>query len=149
MMRPIRAHASARWVRMALGAACVVLIGYLLWHYYVTIPAWGNVPFDSSEWKAVAHQQDKDIRGKMLRSLLLGRSIRGLTRSEVAHLLGEPDSQLELTSSGKKRPGSEPAHSAEYWYDLGYHHGFGIDLDFLVVCFSEDGKVRAWRVHRD
>lgn len=90
--------------------------------------------FNSTEWK---NPTEANSRISMINALLLTHTLKGMTRSEVIHLLGEP-------------PASEYFRDWDFVYRLGNERGlFSIDSEWLVVKFGPDGKVAAWDVVRD
>jgi hypothetical protein len=82
-------------------------------------------PFDREVWIREAGSEARDNpRGGMAKAVVRMLETRRPTRDEVRRILGRPES-----GDG----------SAQYQYVLGMWSGFGVDLDFLHVYFTDDG----------
>lgn len=97
--------------------------------------------FDAQVWKQSSDDQSQwPPRLCMVNSLIRSKKLRGLTKSEVVELLGEP--------AGKGFPFG--ASSCDIHYYLGQERGFmGIDSEWLFITFGEDGKVNRYWLYTD
>ena len=112
-----------------LGAAYVGLHFFIWWFFE---PPWDNDDFDRDAWIALRDNMDRsNPRGEMYDDLVANHLKVGMTRDEVAMLLGEPD-------LSEKRPDS-------WMYRLGMWSGYRMDYDALQVSFDEHGRVTGVR----
>ena len=113
-----------------------------------------HVPFDSERWKQPVDDkvQSECIRGRMVRDLILHRTLDGLTRDETKELLGTPGEIGSHTRATRIEDLACPEVAimrARRWqYYLGFCSGFQIDADLLVVEFGEDGRVRRYYTYQ-
>ena len=88
--------------------------------------------FNSSKWKNWEESEvEWSLRWDMLNSLRNNYELKGMTKSEILELLGEPDSQS----------------ISEFSYYLGMAKS-GIDTGTLTITFDETGKVTNYNVKR-
>jgi hypothetical protein len=96
----------------------------------------GRLNFDARAWSDSA-QLDQNVRIRMVDDLLARHPLRGLSREEVAGLLGAGD-----------HTASFPNWALAYW--LGRGRGFmAMDSEWLVIDFDEGGRVSKYDVVRD
>ena len=99
-------------------------------------PAPAPRKFESAAWKQASRNGLDKTRCNMLESLLSEHELIGMTKAEVAGLLGEQD------DSGYFR-------AWDLRYYMGQEHGFfAIDSEWLVIKF-ENGKVVRYAVVTD
>lgn len=90
----------------------------------------GNIPyekFESKKWKEWINsnsESDWSLRWDMMNSLRNNYKLKGMSKTEIIKLLGEPTSINEY----------------RFDYGLGYSHN-GINTGRLTIIFGEDDKV--------
>jgi hypothetical protein len=93
-------------------------------------------PFDAVAWKS-EEALTNDVRIRMVDDLLLRRSFRGMTREQVAAIIGVPDK-------------TEYFKEWDLVYWLGPERGFiGIDSEWLVFRLDRQQKVTDLRIVKD
>ena len=100
---------------------------------------WRNrLPFDTATWKtSLAAKDDDPIRLRMVDDLLSHHPLRGMSRDEVASMLGTP-------------PKTDYFRDYDFVYWLGPERGFiSIDSEWLGIKFGRDGRVSDARLLRD
>jgi hypothetical protein len=118
----------------ALISPCVFFTGYFL---IDDVKEYVNrIDFDAAAWKEPAEVQ-KNCRIRMVDDLLATHDLYGLTRQEVADLLGEPDDTSKFSN-----------WDMVYW--LGPERGFmALDSEWLVINFDDHRRVSAYRLAKD
>lgn len=129
--------------------APVVLLGGLWWLWNSPrFAGWGDLPFDSGQWKAAKSWEPDNVRGKIVRSLLRHHRLTGMTRAEVIQLLGRPDGADDRVYDSMRVSDERAKTAGEFTYVLGMYSGFRIDYDVFDIRFGEDGKVRGWVIRQ-
>ncbi|MGA9770758.1 MAG: hypothetical protein WBV94_17080 [Blastocatellia bacterium] len=99
---------------------------------------YNRTSFDSAKWQDKALiKSENPIRIRMIDDLLKRYSFQGMSREEVANILGEPDK----TAFFKE-------WDMVYW--LGPERGFiSVDSEWLVLRLNEKKEVSEYRIARD
>jgi hypothetical protein len=98
----------------------------------------GREAFNSVQWKDTILAFSKNpIRIKMVDDLFSKHNLKGLEKDSVVSLLGVPEE-------------TEKFKDWDFVYWLGPERGFmGIDSEWLVVKFDDQGKVKEYRLVAD
>jgi hypothetical protein len=116
-----------------LAIAVVVLLGTAFVAKRTLYP---GIAFDSASWRDERSLHD-GTRERMADRLVGRHTLRGKTRGEVISLLGEP-------------PPTDYFRDWNLVYLLGPERGLlGIDSEWLVVRFGQDGRATEFRIVRD
>jgi len=87
-----------------------------------------RIAFDSARWKG-AWKTSRCVRQQMVDDLLAKKLLEGLSRKQVVDLLGEPEEHSPC----------DEANCLVYF--VGPYRGMGVDSEWLVVEFSDQGRV--------
>jgi hypothetical protein len=132
-------------------AVVVLLLGLVLLLSFLFGPSLveylSRIDFDSDDWKAAASQEGRGPtkeRIKMVDDLIASGVLDNKQREEVRAILG-PDDGEDGTGHGA---GYFSDWDDVYW--LGPERGFiGIDSEWLVIKYGNDGRVREYRIATD
>jgi len=146
--------------RLAIALAIAVLIAavWLLAHRALVPGGFvgaGDSPFTSATWKG-ARGNSASLRYDMVRSLVKGRQLKGLSRAEVLGLLGPPDGAVVASRlwGGAADDQQLATQASEYWFDLGVPGerawwSLTKTRCWLILEFGASGGVSRWRGHDD
>jgi len=97
-----------------------------------------RIPFNSEKWQNHELAEGNDpIRIRMVDDLIRSKRLNGCSREEVRKILG-------------KRTDTEYFEDYELVYWLGPERGFmGIDSEWLVISFDDQGIVQSYGVVHD
>jgi hypothetical protein len=111
-------------------AACAGVAALIAWQlHYLPV-----LPFSSARWKA---NPDGVARLHMVDAFLLTHRLEGMRRDRVVALLGQD-------------PPSGYFAAWDQVYYLGPERGlFGVDSEWLVLNYDNDGRVSDWKVLAD
>lgn len=146
--QPASAKARPRMRVRTVVALCLlvpvllVTAGYLGLRFMMgTIPTVNFTPmnFESSVWKVSPSKFSwESTRLRMVDDLLARGVLTGKTKAEVAELLGAADDTPYFHAANR------------FVFHLGQErHPFGIDSEWLLIDFGEDGRVTQARLARD
>jgi len=134
---------AARWLAVCALAVMLGLAGWVgthrhalrrIGHWAMARPGRPQRPFDTRVWRTAQVQaRAPGVRGDMVVDLMRHHLRRGMTRSEVTALLGEPDMA---------------APDNEMTYRVGLRAGRYVadDTLTLVLRLSPDGRVTGWHL---
>jgi hypothetical protein len=84
-------------------------------------------PFSAAEWQSKhATEGERSIRSQMADELISSRRLIGMSKLQVAKLLGEPGAA---------------SHDNVSEYVLGPERGWGVDYETLRITFDRSGEV--------
>lgn len=133
---------------MRLAVRVLAVLAALLVGAAITYPRWQRhlgvfanpfaaQRFDRAKWLAAAPvAPGKNARGPMAEDLRRRYIRRGMTRTEVQHLLGPPNS----LGCDEKAAGGD-------WYYLGPWGSMSIDGDYLGIHYGKDGRVESTEIY--
>ncbi|MEM9000603.1 MAG: hypothetical protein AAGB24_10095 [Bacteroidota bacterium] len=113
----------AKIIRSVIVILVILIVGIYLTNRY-TEP----IPFDSEKWKTQS-ETEMSLRWDMMNSLRENYELKGMTKSEIINLLGEPTQ----------------TYDSKLYYDLGPSKR-GINYGYLEFTFSQNGLVEKYIV---
>jgi len=108
----------AKIIRNGIVILAILIVGIYYGNRYAE-----PIPFDSEKWKTQS-ETEMSMRWDMLNSLRKNHTLKGMTKTEIIKLLGEP-TQI---------------HKSSISYDLGPSKR-GVNYGFLELTFDEKGIV--------
>jgi len=121
------------------GLVVVVVVGAGVWFFFGDSirERLSRQRFDPVAWKSEAHSFTNAVRIRMVDDLLRCYSFQGMTRDQVAAIVGEPDK-------------TEYFRDWDMVYWLGPERGFiSVDSEWLVFRLDGQKKVSDYRIVTD
>ncbi|MBL8802122.1 MAG: hypothetical protein JNN27_09020 [Planctomycetes bacterium] len=130
-----------RALLIAVAVVAFVIVRSIVCFFLVFMGGRHARSFDSGEWRAGWTCRCTPIRQQMAQDLVDRRVLAGASKERVIELLGEADRDPWLLKE-------QPRLSGSMIYELGPDH-LGVDREWLVVQFGEDGRVLSALVGTD
>ncbi len=128
-----------RWIWLGLSTAILIASAFAIagvWDFYCERSRQQAEIFDGELWRDPKSIKE-GVRLAMADGLIARGELRGLTRSAVVELLGEP-------------PPPEYFRDWDMVYRLGMERSYvSIDSEWLVIQLGPDGRVIDYRLERD